>query len=285
MHPSRIYIAGPMRGLPEFNYPAFFQAEGYLLDNGYETANPARFHSIETEWRDCIPFDLEQLAQCDAITFLDGWEKSQGARIEALYAIGAGIREVAFPDRLFSRTSMYDVFHEQLTDVAIEPTPAPDKTWHYSAGKPGVDQIPPEMLLALGRVYTYGERKYARDNWKKGTDWHEFYGSALRHLLAFWSGEWDDPESGCEHLAHAIWNCTTLMYYANRGLGRDTRNIDDDFPPKPGELAPALLPNKLPIEVRYEDNPWRHRVPEHGAECPWHALIRDIDTVPVAPKD
>ena len=39
--PMRIYIAGPMSGLPDFNYPAFNQAEQRLLALGYEVENPA----------------------------------------------------------------------------------------------------------------------------------------------------------------------------------------------------------------------------------------------------
>ena len=111
---------------------------------------------------------------------------------------------------------------------------------HYSDGKSGVDQIPPEILLELGEIYTYGAFKYGRDNWKAGTNWHEFYGSALRHLFAYWSGQdYDhcDDSEGCEgrlaarckkhsrmhHLAHALWNIGTLRYYQMNGLGVDTR--------------------------------------------------------------
>lgn len=97
---------------------------------------------------------------------------------------------------------------------------------HYSTGKPGVDQIPPELLLEWGEVFSYGERKYARDNWKNGTAWHEFYGSLLRHAFRFWMGEDIDPESGCPHLAHVIWNAGTLRYYTLHGLGVDDRKTD-----------------------------------------------------------
>lgn len=98
-----------------------------------------------------------------------------------------------------------------------------DKALHFSEGKEGVDQIPPELLLEWGRVFSYGEQKYARDNWKKGNAFHEFYGSALRHLLRFWQGEDIDPESGLPHLAHALWNVGTLEYYRNHELGTDDR--------------------------------------------------------------
>lgn len=99
------------------------------------------------------------------------------------------------------------------------------ETTHYSTDKPGVDQIPPEILLLLGQVYTFGAKKYNRDNWKKGTNWYEFYGSLLRHIFLFWSGENNDKESGLPHLAHVIWNAVTLLYYLRNNIGIDTREI------------------------------------------------------------
>lgn len=111
---------------------------------------------------------------------------------------------------------------------------------HYSEGKSGVDQIPVDVLLEWGDVFSYGEKKYARDNWKKGSGWHEFYGSALRHLLAFWAGEdYDDCDGGegctpeedfcpkhsrLSHLTQAIWNSGALRYFQLRGLGTDDRD-------------------------------------------------------------
>ena len=40
--PMRIYIAGPMTGLPDSNYPAFHAAEARLQALGHEPHNPAR---------------------------------------------------------------------------------------------------------------------------------------------------------------------------------------------------------------------------------------------------
>lgn len=37
----KVYIAGPMTGLPEFNYPTFFAAEEYLRSHGAKVMNPA----------------------------------------------------------------------------------------------------------------------------------------------------------------------------------------------------------------------------------------------------
>lgn len=98
-----------------------------------------------------------------------------------------------------------------------------NKALHYDTGKSALDQIPPEALLALGDVYAYGEKKYNRNNWRKGNEWYKFYGSALRHLLRWQNGEDIDSESGLPHLAHAMWNVVTLMYFQNHNLGEDTR--------------------------------------------------------------
>lgn len=98
-----------------------------------------------------------------------------------------------------------------------------EKANHYSQCKLGIDQIPAECQLELGLVYSYGEHKYDRDNWKKGTEWHEFIGSAKRHLLAWELGEERDPESGCHHLAHVAWNAFSLMFFEMYGLGTDDR--------------------------------------------------------------
>ena len=97
------------------------------------------------------------------------------------------------------------------------------KAAHFSEDKSGVDQIPIDVLIEWGQVYTFGAKKYGRDNWKLGTDYHEFYGSALRHLFAFWGGEDIDPESGLSHLAHALWNIAAIRHYQNKGLGTDDR--------------------------------------------------------------
>lgn len=100
---------------------------------------------------------------------------------------------------------------------------APTKAKHFSSGKSGVDQIPPEVLMLWGDIFRHGEEKYGRNNWKSGTEWHEFYGSALRHLYKWWLGEDIDPDSGEPHLAHSLWNVGALIYFQLHGLGNDDR--------------------------------------------------------------
>jgi hypothetical protein len=95
---------------------------------------------------------------------------------------------------------------------------------HESEGKLALDQLPIKFLRGVAAVLNFGMLKYAKDNWKQGTDWSEFYGSTQRHLLAWWDGEDNDPESGLSHLAHAACNIAFLIYYQDRNVGKDDRD-------------------------------------------------------------
>lgn len=103
------------------------------------------------------------------------------------------------------------------------------KTMHDSSGKLGLHKIPYEMLESLAQVMDYGDNKYAPGNWKKGTNWLEFFGSTLRHLYKWRQGEDVDPESGCLHLAHAICNLTFLIWYSKHVRGHDDRLDDREY--------------------------------------------------------
>ena len=90
-----IYIAGPMTGYENFNFPAFFAAEEWLEKQGYEVVNPARLDDGDTTktWEHYIRRDLKiMLDHCNSIALLDGWEKSRGANIEAFVASQLGFQ-------------------------------------------------------------------------------------------------------------------------------------------------------------------------------------------------
>lgn len=81
---SRIYIAGPMTGLPDFNYPAFHAAAKAWRDAGWVVMNPAENFAGHQglPYADYIRKDLADLMTCDAIAFLPGWATSKGATLE-----------------------------------------------------------------------------------------------------------------------------------------------------------------------------------------------------------
>lgn len=83
----KVYIAGPMSGLPDLNYPAFMAAEEYLRQSGYEVVNPARNHAPGFDWKDYMRISIRQVMECDVIALLPGWSSSKGAVLEHRIAV------------------------------------------------------------------------------------------------------------------------------------------------------------------------------------------------------
>lgn len=79
----------------------------------------------------------------------------------------------------------------------------------HDSKKPRMDLLPPRAMLAVGEILTYGADKYDPHNWTKGLAYSRLQSAALRHLMAWQSGEDNDPESGYSHLAHAA--CSIMM--------------------------------------------------------------------------
>ena len=89
-----VYIAGPMSGLPDFNYPAFNAVAAELRAEGQTVVNPAENDSGSTgqPWEFYMRLGLIGLMQCDEIMLLPGWENSPGACLEHHVAEALGMR-------------------------------------------------------------------------------------------------------------------------------------------------------------------------------------------------
>lgn len=86
-----VYISGPMTGLDQFNFPAFFAAEEGLLEQGFSVINPARLGGASNARSLCMRIDIEHLVRCDAIYMLKNWQKSEGASLELSIATHCAI--------------------------------------------------------------------------------------------------------------------------------------------------------------------------------------------------
>lgn len=109
----KVYLAGPMTGIPQFNFPAFDAAAADLRRRGYDVVSPAELDEPETRalalkspdgsmgsgshngetWGDFLARDVKLIADegIEAIVCLDGWQNSKGARLETFVARLAGL--------------------------------------------------------------------------------------------------------------------------------------------------------------------------------------------------
>lgn len=106
---TTLYIAGPMRGIPEFNFRAFTQADVELGAVGYGTIDPAErdmsngfnprgmtgnedLAELGFDLKEALAWDLDQIAKnADGIAVLPGWQSSKGAAAEIATARALGL--------------------------------------------------------------------------------------------------------------------------------------------------------------------------------------------------
>jgi hypothetical protein len=97
----RVYLSGPMTGLPELNFPAFRAAAARLRAAGYDAVNPAEINpDPAADWHQCLRKDMAALAGCDVLALLPGWPTSQGAHLELHVAHRLGLRIVMLEELL-----------------------------------------------------------------------------------------------------------------------------------------------------------------------------------------
>ena len=85
------------------------------------------------------------------------------------------------------------------------------------------DLVPFEPIEALAEILTYGAKKYAPNNWKKGNtheDIERVFAAFMRHINKYRQGEDIDPESGFPHIYHAFCNLAFIIYHYKTGKKR-----------------------------------------------------------------
>ena len=78
---KRIYLRGPMTGLPGLNIGTFRAKTTNLRAGGHTVTNPAELNPDGGTWNDCMRRDIAALMEWDAVSTLPGWEHSRGARL------------------------------------------------------------------------------------------------------------------------------------------------------------------------------------------------------------
>lgn len=85
----------------------------------------------------------------------------------------------------------------------------------YNQNKNRLELIPPEFIDEVGKVFTFGAKKYSVDNWKHLDEdqQKQIMGSLLRHIIEYHKGNKLDDESGLNHLAHAACNIAMMIWF------------------------------------------------------------------------
>lgn len=101
--------------------------------------------------------------------------------------------------------------------------------------KPDLSLLSSLWVTAVGAVLSFGKRKYAAHNWRKGFAISRPLAASLRHIFAFLQGEDLDPESGLPHLAHA--SCSLMFAFE---LWQTRPDLDDRFRVPVAHIADAV---------------------------------------------
>jgi hypothetical protein len=238
------YLAGPMRGIEDFNYPLFNAVAAWLTKRGYKIENPAQTDGAVSERASqaknplsvYMERDLADVAKTDAVFVLPGWEDSEGANIEVTIAWMLQHPVYSLPD--FKLVEPYVLKAPVGLDFDFGPS------WRDVFEDTGLNKgrreaifttIPVYALVQEARVHgnsvvpkdgvpaKYGDVEPGVPNWSLGGPYSWMLDALWRHLLAWQAGIDFDGESGLHNLAHVRWMCGTLMEWQRRGVGLDDR--------------------------------------------------------------
>jgi hypothetical protein len=195
---ATLYVAGPMTGRVDFNFPAFDKARNDLLDAGYNVISPADIDRLRGfngtcelpaegfTLEECLEYDKAAIDICDGIALMSGWENSAGVAEEMAYA-----RTL----ERFIRTNTVDDWMQNgyllcpATPVRTFPTGATRDT---DEGKLDFDGFLSAAVLEKFAEYMHKHRKLAdgtlraSDDWKKGLPRDVYRKSTWRHFFAWW---------------------------------------------------------------------------------------------------
>lgn len=185
------YLAGPMRGLPEYNFPAFRAATADLRARGFHVWSPAERDEQQDGFdaatdqpkhiRHYMSFDLPAVLTSDAVVVLPGWETSKGATLEVHVARECEIPVYIYPDlTTLDATPLVRTFETGATRDLDDSKPDPEGFF-----SPAVFRRRAEYMQK-NRVQPDGSTR-ASDNWQRGIPLDAYMKSGFRHFVDWWA--------------------------------------------------------------------------------------------------
>lgn len=256
------YLAGPMRGIKNFNYPLFYAVAKFLRGLGYDIKNPAEtdaeVHDEAVAAKNPLDVymrrDLADVAATDAVFLLPGWEESQGATIEATVAFMLGHPVYELP--MFERV---ESVRKATRDGAKDSNPNPKDV--AASGKLPLHLWPTSATIYGTLALLEGALKYGRGNWRdRGVRASVYVDALARHVSAWFEGQDNAPDSGLPHLAHALACLAILVDAQMTGKLIDDRQFH-------GEGYRAFLDEATEHVARLKEI--------HADKAPHHFTIQD----------
>jgi hypothetical protein len=217
----KCYLAGPMRGIPNWNGAAFAEATNNLRLAGWDVFSP---HEKDRELGIVPPADgqtdkpltafpigddLKAIAEGDAVFVLPGWEASEGATLEVdvayrlkrpvyEYRTGEGVYPYLVDFEITTKFERRDV----LPDSSAERKSIPLTT--------GVIDYFPAALIEVAKVSKAGNDKH-----NPGEPMHHARGKSTDHADSIARHLVDrggiDADTGQRHTAELAWRALALL--------------------------------------------------------------------------
>jgi nucleoside 2-deoxyribosyltransferase len=204
------YLAGPMRGYEDYNYPLFNAVAKELRETGYKISNPAETDAEVAERAEVadnplsvyMERDLADVARTDAVFVLPGWEASQGAMIEVTVAQMLGHPVYSLPT--------YDRVDWHASETTQETLPTGSEARKNIPITTGVLDYFPAAIAEVAKVSKAGNDKH-----NPGEPMHHARSKSMdqadciaRHLLERGG---IDPETGQRHSAQLAWRALAML--------------------------------------------------------------------------
>jgi hypothetical protein len=106
---------------------------------------------------------------------------------------------------IVAKKAIDDLINTPLDELRVSQDPNHTGGRKFDGDKLQYGLVPPLALRETVKVLTFGAQKYEPDNWRRVPDGpRRYFDAAQRHIWAYKEGEIIDPESGVNHLAHAV---------------------------------------------------------------------------------
>jgi hypothetical protein len=132
---------------------------------------------------------------------------------------------------------------DTLAETVAPPAGLPDgnpKT-RFGVAKPPIALIPGPALIHMADAFRDGAKKYGPANWRiDPVTTSTYVNAALRHILAYYDGETNAPDSGVHHLGHAA-GCLAIL------LDAEAQGTLNDDRPTPGRTSELIAEKTTPL--------------------------------------